>query len=89
VAICLNAENGEIVWQERVGGNHYASPVLAENRVYFLSQEGECTVINAAPEFKILARSALNEKIQASLAVSQRNLFVRSEKNLFCIGTRQ
>lgn len=86
VAICLNAENGEIVWQERVGGNHSASPVLVESRIYFLNEEGESTVIEAGPEFKILARNALNERTQASMAVSQKQLFIRTAKNLYCIA---
>ena len=54
VALCLDAESGEIVWQERIGGNHSASPVMAENRIYFLNEEGESTVIEASPVFKIL-----------------------------------
>src|SRR5688572_75065 len=86
VAICLEAETGEIVWQERVGGNHSASPVLAENRIYFTNEEGETTVIEAAPTFKVLARNQLKEKCQASMAVSQRQIFLRTAGNLYCLG---
>ena len=86
VAICLNAETGEVVWQERIGGNHFASPVLVENRIYFLSDEGECTVIEAAPEFKILARNSLPGSVKASLAISNRQLFLRTAQHLYCIG---
>ena len=86
VAICLDAGTGEIVWQERVGGNHSASPVLAENRIYFLNEEGETTVIAAAPTFKILARNELKEKCQASMAFSQKQIFIRTAQHLYCIG---
>ena len=88
VAICLKADSGEIVWQERVGGNHYSSPVLAENRIYFLNEEGECIVIDASPTFKILARSSLNEKTQASMAISRNQVFIRTAKNLYCIASK-
>ena len=88
VAICLKADSGEIVWQERVGGNHYSSPVLAENRIYFLNEEGECIVIGASPTFKILARSSLNEKTQASMAISRNQVFIRTAKNLYCIASK-
>ncbi len=88
VAICLEAGTGEIVWQERVGGNHSASPVLVENRIYFLSEEGETTVIEAAPAFKILARNELKEKCQASMAVSQKQIFIRTAGNLYCIAEK-
>ena len=88
VAICLEAATGEIVWQERVGGNHSASPVLAENRIYFLNEEGETTVIEAAATFKILARNELKERCQASMAVSQKQIFIRTARNLYCFAEK-
>jgi outer membrane protein assembly factor BamB len=86
VAYCLNASNGEIVYEERVGGNFSASPVYADHRIYVLSEEGVTSVIEPGPAFKILARNPLNERCQASMAVSGGRLFIRTEKNLFCIG---
>lgn len=88
IAHSYKAENGEIVYAERVGGNHSASPVYAEGKIYFLSETGETTVIEAGPEFKIVSRNPLNEKCQASIAGSWGNLFIRTDKNLFCIGVR-
>ncbi len=89
VAMCQKGETGEIVWQERVGGTHSASPVLADGKIYFTSEKAETTVIEAGPQFKVLARSALDEKCQASLAVSNGQIFLRTEKHLFCIGARK
>jgi outer membrane protein assembly factor BamB len=88
IATCLKAATGEIVWQERVGGNFSASPVAAEGRIYFVSDEGETTIIEAGPAFKVLARNPLGEKVQASPAMSQGQLFIRTEKNLVCIGAK-
>jgi outer membrane protein assembly factor BamB len=88
VATCLKAATGDIVWQERLGGNFSASPVFADGRVYFLSDQGETTVIEAGPDFKVLARNALGEKVQASMAVSQSRLFIRTEQNLICVGSQ-
>ena len=88
VASCFKAQTGSQVWQERIGGNHSASPVLADGRIYFLSEAGETTVINASPDFHVIAKSSISEKCQASMAVSQGNIFIRSEKNLYCIGPK-
>jgi len=88
VATCMKAGTGEIVWQERVGGNFSASPVAADGRIYFVGDNGETTVIEAGPEFKVLAKNALGEKLQASPAISQGQVFIRTEKNLFCIGAK-
>jgi outer membrane protein assembly factor BamB len=87
IATCLKGDSGEIVWQERIGGSHSASPIYADGRIYFLSELGESVIIAAGPEFRILARNSLNEKCQASCAVSQKQLFIRGEKNLYCVGT--
>jgi outer membrane protein assembly factor BamB len=86
IAHCYKAENGEIVWEERIGGNHSASPAYADGRIYFLSEAGETTIIEAGPQFKELARNTIEEKCQASLAISGGALFIRSEKNLFRIA---
>ncbi|MBK8000775.1 MAG: PQQ-binding-like beta-propeller repeat protein [Verrucomicrobia bacterium] len=88
IATCFAPDDGEIIWQERVGGNHSASPVYGDRRIYFLSEEGETTVINAGSEFKILAKNALKEKCQASMAISQGQIFIRGEKNVYCIGKK-
>ena len=86
VATCMKADTGELVWQERVGGNFAASPVAAAGRIYFVGDNGETTVIEAGPEFKVLAKNQLGAKVQASPAISQGQIFIRTEKNLFCIG---
>jgi outer membrane protein assembly factor BamB len=87
VAYCLKPDSGEIVYEERVGGNFSASPVYADGRIYVLSEEGVTSVIAPGPEFQLLARNSLNERCQASMAVSDSRFFIRTEKNLFCIGT--
>ena len=86
IATCFDAKSGEVVWQERVGGTFCASPVAAEGRVYLLSEQGDMTVIEAGPQFKVLAKNALGERCQASPAISQQQIYIRSEKNLWCIG---
>jgi outer membrane protein assembly factor BamB len=88
-AMCLQGDTGQIVWQERVGGDFSASPVAAEGHIYFLSDAGETLVLEAGPQFKVLARNPLQEKVQASMAVSQGQLFIRTANNVYCIGNNQ
>jgi outer membrane protein assembly factor BamB len=85
---CYDAKSGDLIWQERIGGKHCASPVLADERIYFLSEEGETVVIAPGPEFKLLAKNSINEYCQASIAVSDHKLFIRSDKHVFCIGMK-
>ena len=86
VAKCLRAATGDVIWRERLGDRFSASPVWADGKIYFLSDKGTTTVIQEGAEFNVLAKNELNETCKASLAISQRNIFIRSEKHLYCIG---
>ena len=86
IATCMKADTGELLWQQRVGGNFSASPVTAEGRIYFVSDNGETTIIKAGPEFEVLAKNPLDETVQASPAISQGKIFIRTENHLFAIG---
>jgi outer membrane protein assembly factor BamB len=87
IANCFDARTGDQVWQKRIGGEHSASPVHADGLIYFLSEtEGESVVIEAGPKYKEVARNRVGEMCKASMAVSQGNLFIRSDRHLFCIG---
>jgi outer membrane protein assembly factor BamB len=85
VAGCLDAKTGAEVWRERVGGNYSASPVAAEGRIYFLSEEGKATVIAAGREFHVLAENKLDGGFMASPAIAGKALFLRTRTHLYRI----
>jgi len=89
VAMCMQGDTGQIVWQERLSGSFSASPVAAEGHIYLLSDAGDTTVIDGGPQFKVVARNSVQEKTQASIAISRGQLFIRTVNNLFCIGNGQ
>jgi outer membrane protein assembly factor BamB len=86
VVQCRDARTGELKWKERLAGNFKASPVAAEGRIYFLNLAGKCTVIAAAPRFEKLAENQLDDETIASPAVSNGRVYLRGQKNLYCIG---
>ena len=82
----MNTADGEIVYNERLNdGTYAASPVLADGRIYILADNGNTTVDQPGREFKELAHNELNEPAQASMAVSDGRLFIRTSKHLYCI----
>jgi outer membrane protein assembly factor BamB len=86
-ANCFQADGGERVWRERLGGGKYsASPVAGDGKVYFASQSGRVTVIRAGSKFEVLARNDVGEAVVASPALSQGSLFLRGDRHLYCIG---
>ncbi len=83
VASCWDAATGDVVWNERIGGNHSASPLLAEGRIYFFSEEGETAVIEASRTFRRLAVNKLGDGFMASPAVHGNSLILRSRTHLY------
>ncbi len=83
IASCLDAKSGKTHWQQRLGGNHSASPIFAEGRIYFLSEEGESIVIEPGKTFKKLATNQLDGHTLASMAVSGKAIFIRSASHLY------
>ena len=80
---CLDAKTGEPVWQERIGGHYSASPIAAEGRLYFFSEEGQITVIKPGRKLEILAQNQLNDGFMASPAISGKALFLRTKTHLY------
>lgn len=85
VASCIDAKTGKTHWRERLGGNHFASPIAADGKVYFLNEDGVGIVIKAGKTFEVLARNKLGETAMASYAVADGALFVRTERHLWRI----
>jgi outer membrane protein assembly factor BamB len=85
IASCVDAKTGKVNWSERIGGGYSASPVFADGRVYFQSEEGNGTVVKAGKEFQKLAQNSLGERTLASYAVTDGALFIRSDKHLYRI----
>jgi outer membrane protein assembly factor BamB len=85
VATCLEATTGKIHWQQRLGGNYSASPIFADGRIYFQSEEGVTTVLAPGKEFRRLATNSLDGLTLASIAVSNGSLFIRTDTHLYRI----
>lgn len=83
IARCVNAETGEDVWFERLGGDYSASPLAAAGRLYFCNQEGICTVIEAGDSYKELAKNTLDAGFMASPAVAGKALYLRTATHLY------
>ena len=89
VMSCLDAKSGEEVWRQRMGGNYSASPVYADGRIYFFSEEGKCTVVAASREFKLLAENQLDDGFMASPAVVDGALILRTRTHVYRISQKK
>lgn len=87
VAHCFNARSGEIEWEERMR-EHHASLTSAGGVVYFVNDAGILRAVRPGRTYENLAESALGEKVFASPALSEGQIFIRTDKALICLGKR-
>ena len=81
--------SGRKLWESKldVNGPLRASPTGADGKVYVISQNGDVVVLAAGDEFKELARIKMGEApCQATIAAANGRLFIRTSRNLYCIG---
>ena len=90
VMFCLDAKTGkEIYGRQRLPPATYSgSPVLADGKIYVTNEDGVTAVVKAGPQFQLLASNDLDEYTLSSPAVSEGQIFIRTESALYAIGTR-
>ena len=54
--------------------------------MYFVSDAGVTRIVRAGAQFELIAENPIEERCYASPAISRGQIFLRSEKHLFCIG---
>lgn len=86
IATCLDAKTGKEHWRARLGGSHSASPIYADGRIYFLSEDGDSVVIEPGTRFQRLAQNHVDGPTLASMAVSGASIFIRSQSHLYRLG---
>ena len=86
---CANADSGDEVWKTRVGGQHWTTPLLANDHLYFFDQNGVASVVNVGGEFEDPSKRVVHthtfedEIFLGSPAASDGAIFMRSDKNLY------
>jgi hypothetical protein len=93
-AECLGLATGKTVWQQRLRGSggrnsSWSSIVLAGGKLYVPNQAGDVFVLRASPTFELLACNSVKERTNASLAVCDGQLFLRTEKSLWCFAEQK
>jgi outer membrane protein assembly factor BamB len=87
---CLDAKTGRDVYgRKRLRPATYSgSPVLADGKLYITNEDGLTSVVSAGPTFQVLNENDFDDYTLSSPAISEGQIFIRTTKFLYCIGTR-
>jgi len=80
---CAEAATGKVVWTERIGGKYAASPIYADGRLYFFSQDGTTTVLKPGRALEVLATNKLDAGFMASPAADGKAFYLRTKTHLY------
>ena len=83
---CLDAKTGEIHWKEEAKGEFWASPYVADGKMYIGSRRGDFWVFAASKEKKVLAQLDLGAPISATAVAANGTLYVATMFDLFAIS---
>jgi outer membrane protein assembly factor BamB len=83
---CYNPEKGDTLWTHYFQDQFYASPIVADEMVYLLDRSGVMHIVEASSTFKLISEAALGETADCTPAFSDKKIYIRGSKNLYCIA---
>lgn len=89
IVSCAELSNGKTRWQQRIGGNVSSSPVIANDCLIGISEDGIVTFIKAGPEFEKIGQFSLDDVIRSTPAITENEVLLRTDKYLICIGASE
>jgi len=83
---CYNAMEGDTLWTHYFMDQFYASPVIADEKIYLLNRSGIMHIVKADSKYELIAESPLGEAADCTPAFSDKNIYIRGKQNLYCIS---
>jgi outer membrane protein assembly factor BamB len=83
---CFDAKTGERLWLHEHEDGFYSSPIIVGENVFLMDMEGLMLIFKAEREFQLVTSNPLGERAVSIPAFMHDRIYIRGEKNLFCIG---
>jgi outer membrane protein assembly factor BamB len=90
ILTCIDAKTGEVKYEGGripIPATFTSSPVAFEGKILMTSEDGDTFIVKAGPNHQILGTNSIGEAVYASPAIADGRIFIRGERNLYCIGS--
>jgi outer membrane protein assembly factor BamB len=92
IVYCVQADTGKLVYEEQLDpapDGFYASPVVADGKIYYVSRTKGAYVLEASPKFHLLAHNTLGDTtyFHGSPVITDGHILLRSDRYLYCLGS--
>jgi len=86
VLTAYEAKTGTMIYQQRLPTSFSASPVAADGKLYFSSEDGDVFVVRAGPKFELLATNPMGQPLMATPAISDGLIIFRTTDSIYAVG---
>jgi outer membrane protein assembly factor BamB len=83
---CYDAKTGALLWKQENDEGFYASPIIAGDRVYMTDRAGVTRIVKADKTYSAIGACELGEKTDSTPAFMNGRIYIRSQKNLYCVA---
>jgi outer membrane protein assembly factor BamB len=85
---CYNAQKGDTLWTHYFMDPFYASPIIADNKVWFLDRTGKMHIVKKSEKFELVSESSIGESSDCTPSFSEGLIFIRGKENLYCVSEK-
>ncbi len=87
VLTVYRAKTGERIYQQRLGNGGYftASPIVAGEKIYFTSEDGDVFVVKTGATYELLAENHMGGVSMATPAITGNTLLYRTQHHLIAL----
>jgi outer membrane protein assembly factor BamB len=89
ILVCADADAGRVLWQLRLKGPIWATPVVADGHLYAVNHDGLVQVVQLGDKGELVSTRQLDPDMLASPAVGDRAIYFRSDAHLWKFAIRQ
>ena len=86
----FDPKTGKKIWQGSLGDRTVvrSSPTAADGKIYIINERNTVFICSAGDTFQILSTIPMGDEegTRASIAVADKNLFIRTPTTLYCVG---
>ena len=90
ILTCIDAKTGEVKYEGGripIPATFTASPVAFDGKILMTSEDGDTFIVKAGPKHEIIGTNSVGEPVYASPAIADGRIYIRGEKNIYCIGS--
>ena len=82
---CVDAATGKPHWTHKAVGEFWASPLVADGKVFVGTRRGQFLILAAAPEKRLIAKVDLDEPVNGTAVAANGVLYVSTMNHLYAV----